>query len=135
MMKLILQNPDTVGALASTLCVIHCLATPFIFIAHTYAVEGGETSASWWRHLDYVFLIISFLSVARSATNTSKSFMKLALWLSWGILCLLILNEKIQLSALPEMITYVTALSLAVLHIYNLKYCQCKTHTCCTQNG
>ena len=71
----------------------------------------------------------------RSAKNTSKSFMKLSLWLSWVTLFLLIINEKIQLISLPEIMTYVTALSLAVLHIYNMKYCQCKTNKCCTYNG
>ena len=135
MIKLILQKPDTLGTIVSTLCVMHCLATPLIFIAHTCPIDGYETSPSWWRNLDYIFLIISFLAVMRSAKNTSKSFMKLSLWLSWVTLFLLIINEKIQLISLPEIMTYVTALSLAVLHIYNMKYCQCKTNKCCIHNG
>ncbi len=135
MIKLTLQKPDTLGALASMLCVIHCLATPLIFIAHTCSIGGYETSPSWWRNLDYIFLIISFLAVTRSVKNTSKNFMKPALWLSWVTLFLLIINEKIQLVSLPEILTYVAALSLAVFHIYNMKYCQCKTNKCCTHNG
>lgn len=135
MIKLILQKPDTLGAVASTLCVIHCLATPLIFIAHTSSINGYETSPSWWHNLDCIFLIISFLAVMRSVKNTSISFMKLLLWLSWGALFLLIINEKIQLVSLPEIMTYITALSLAVLHIYNMKYCKCKTNKCCTHNG
>jgi hypothetical protein len=135
MIKLILQKPDTLGAIASALCVIHCLATPFIFIVHTCAIGGCETSPNWWYNLDYLFLLISFLAVFNSVKNTSKIFMKPLLCLSWLILFLLILNQKTQLVSLPEIITYTAALSLSVLHIYNMKYCQCKTSKCCTYHG
>ena len=132
MIKLILQKPDTYGAIASTLCVIHCLATPLIFITHTSTIGNYETSPGWWHNLDHLFLIISFLAVKRSAKNTSKIFMKTALWISWVTLFLLVNNEKIQFVSLPEIMTYVAALSLSILHIYNLKYCQCHNNSCCT---
>ncbi|WP_340200997.1 MerC domain-containing protein [Ascidiimonas sp. W6] len=133
-MRLILDKSDIFGALASTLCVIHCLATPFIFIAHTNSVTDSESSLIWWRNLDYIFLIISFFAVARSAKNTSKIFMKPLLWISWITLFLLVINEKVKWVSLPETIIYITAITLAVLHIYNLKFCQCKTYKCCTYN-
>lgn len=130
MIKLILQKPDTLGALASTLCIIHCLATPLIFIAHS-SIDSCTASPSWWRNLDYVFLLISLLAVIRSVKNTSKNFMKTALSLSWLILFLLIINERIHLVSLSGIITYVAAILLAVLHVYNMLYCQCKTDKCC----
>ena len=36
-------NSDLIGALASALCTIHCLVTPFIFLASTCARDccGG----------------------------------------------------------------------------------------------
>lgn len=49
------------------------------------------------------------------------------LWILWLLLSLLILNEKIELFKLPEIMTYVTAISLALVHGYNLKYCQCNS--------
>lgn len=134
-MKLTLNRPDTFGALASALCLVHCFATPFIFIAHSCAAGGCETSPVWWRSLDYIFLIISFFAVLQSAKNTSKSFMKPLLWASWFSLFFLIVNEKIQLLSLPETLTYIVAIVLATLHIYNLKYCQCKTNNCCSNDG
>lgn len=134
-MKLILQKSDILGALASSLCIIHCLATPFIFIAQTSIISGSETSPFWWRNLDYLFLMISFFAVARSTQKTSKKIMKSLLWTSWTILSLLILNEKAALTEIPEIAVYTTAATLAILHIYNLKFCQCKTDNCCTQNG
>ncbi|WP_010181727.1 MerC domain-containing protein [Aquimarina agarilytica] len=133
MIKLILQKSDALGILTSTLCIIHCLATPLIFIAHTHAIN--ETNPIWWSNLDYIFLIISLLAVLRSIKNTSKNYMKLGLGLNWVTLFLLIINEKIRLVSLPEITIYVTAFSLAALHIYNMKYCQCKTNKCCIHNG
>lgn len=135
MIKLILQKPDALGAIASTLCVVHCLATPLIFIAHTCGVGACNATPNWWSNLDYIFLLISFFAIKRSVKNTSKYFMKRALWLNWGILFMLVINEKIKYMALPETLTYVIALSLAVLHIYNMKYCQCNNNTCCTNHG
>ncbi|SIS47001.1 MerC mercury resistance protein [Zobellia uliginosa] len=134
-MKLILRKPDIYGAIVSNLCVIHCVATPFIFVAHTSSLNEHISTPIWWSYLDYVFLTISFFAVSRSTKNTGKSYMKPLLWINWSALLFLILNEKYQLLSLPETVTYITAFSLASLHIYNLKYCQCKNNKCCTQNG
>jgi len=43
----------------------------------------------------------------------------------------LILNEKLVWIELDEIITYCVALTLSMLHIYNLNYCQCETENCC----
>lgn len=132
--KLFLNKSDIFGALASTLCVIHCIATPFLFLAHSSTVSSNGSGLLWWKNLDYIFLIISFFAVARSAKNTSKSFMKLLLWVSWTALFLFILNEKIALFTLPETTIYITAIILAVLHMYNLKFCQCNSDRCCAHD-
>lgn len=134
-MKLTLEKSDFLGALVSSLCVVHCLITPFIFIAHSTTISSGETSLIWWQNLDYLFLIISFFAVARSAKTTSSNFIKSSLWISWITLFLLILNEKLELVSIPETVIYITGITLAALHIYNLKFCKCKTPNCCTHNG
>jgi len=131
MVKIGLQKPDIMGATASILCVIHCISTPYLFIVHSCALGGCQTSPNWWRSLDYIFLLISFISIRYSVKNTSKEFMKKLLWSSWAILCLLILNEEKQLILLPEILTHITAFSLSLLHLYNMKYCQCTSNKCC----
>ncbi|SFD03793.1 MerC domain-containing protein [Algibacter pectinivorans] len=131
-MKLVLVKPDVFGAVASFLCVVHCVATPFLFVAQVCSLDGCETSPIWWSSLDYIFLIISYFAVARSTKNSSKLYIKSLLWINWFSLLLLIVNEKFQFVSIPETITYLTALSLAVLHLYNLKFCQCKNNTCCS---
>ena len=134
-MKLLLYKPDTIGVIASTLCVIHCLATPLLFIAQSCSVGGCESTPFWWRNIDYLFLVISFISVYRTTQTTSRRIMKPAFWLSWVFLVFLIVNEKLTWFSLPEVTTYLIAFTLVGLHLYNLTYCQCKMDKCCMKNG
>lgn len=131
-MKITLQKPDNIGALASTLCMIHCFATPFIFITQAHAATCcSSATPNWWKWIDYLFLTIAFFAVYRSAKTTSSNWMKKGLWISWTALFLVIINEKIGFIHLPEFITYIVASSLVILHLYNRRYCQCKTEDCC----
>ena len=49
-------------------------------------------------------------------------------------LLFLILNESFGAYRIAETFTFISAFSLSALHIYNLKYCQCKDETCCTND-
>lgn len=124
LIKNIKINSDAFGVLACTLCVLHCIATPFVLIAFTYSSAKYSASPIWWNNLDYVFLIISFIMVYFSTQTTSKGFVKYIFWLSWGFLCVILLNEKVGLFHLPEYMTYGPAALLTLIHLYNLKYCQ-----------
>jgi glucan phosphoethanolaminetransferase (alkaline phosphatase superfamily) len=130
-MKLTLQKPDTIGALASALCMAHCIATPLLFIVQTHTITGNSSIPIWWKWMDYFFLAVSFLAVYRSSQTTSNNNIKNALWITWGALTILIINEKAELFHLPEFITYIIASLLIFLHLYNRKYCQCKSNKCC----
>lgn len=132
-MNISLQKPDTIGALASSLCVIHCLVTPVIFAAQGVSALHHDTVPIWWKNIDFLFVAISVFAVYRSANNSNNSFIKYALWLSWFSLLILILNEKLIWLPLSELITYTVAFTLASLHLYNLNYCQCATDQCCSQ--
>lgn len=134
-MKLTLNRPDTFGVLASMLCVVHCLTTPVVFFASTCSVHHEYLSIpKWWMNLDFLFLFVSLVAIYRSTQTTSKKIMKPALWASWFLLSFLIVNEKMTLLNLPEYFTYIIATALAVLHLYNLNYCQCKDNSCCIKN-
>lgn len=130
-MKITLQQSDNIGAMASTLCMIHCFITPFIFIAQSCSAACCASAPDWWKWIDYLFLVVSFFAVYRSTQTTSKSWMKVALWISWLGLFIVILNERISLINLPKAVTYVVASLLVFLHLYNRMYCQCKTDKCC----
>ncbi|WP_353778379.1 MerC family mercury resistance protein [Winogradskyella sp. 3972H.M.0a.05] len=125
---------DSLGAMASGLCLLHCIATPLLFIAQTCSASCSEAAPIWWQWIDYIFLSISFFAVYHSARTTSSEIMKVALWVSWSFLFVVILNEKLQWLPLPGATIYVAALILVALHLYNLKFCQCKTDNCCTNH-
>ena len=131
-MKLTIQHPDTLGAINSSLCVIHCFATPFLFLtqAQTSLVELS-TVPLWWQLLNYVFIVVSFFAVKRTVKNSSNELVKSLLWVLWVLLSALILNEEFEIMHMPELLTYFAGMSLASLHIYNLKYCQCEDENYC----
>ncbi|MEO0685068.1 MAG: MerC domain-containing protein, partial [Cyanobacteria bacterium J06649_11] len=113
---------------------VHCVATPFLFIVQTCSVSGCCTGApGWWGAIDYLFIGITFFAVFHSVKHSSKAWMKPAMYASWVILTLLIINEKMAFYPLPEMVKYVAAFGLISLHLYNLKYCQCdeEGEACC----
>ena len=130
-MNISLRKPDTVGAIVSTLCVVHCLLTPLLFVAQSYTATHSHEAPFWWKNLDYLFILISVIAVYESTKKSTNKLIKAGLWMSWIMLFLLILNEKLVWIELDEIITYCVALTLSMLHIYNLNYCQCETENCC----
>ena len=126
-MKISSIHPDNLGATFSSLCVIHCFATPFLFITQSYLL----VVPGWWQALNYLFLSISFFAVYKTSKNSSSQMIKTLLYLFWSILAILLISEEFELFHLPEFITYITGLSLAGLHIYNKRYCQCADDECC----
>jgi hypothetical protein len=130
-MNISLRKPDTIGAIVSTLCVVHCLLTPLLFVAQSYTATHSHEAPFWWKNLDYLFILISVIAVYESTKKSTNKLIKAGLWMSWIMLFLLILNEKLVWIELDEIITYSVALTLSMLHIYNLNYCQCETENCC----
>ncbi|PQJ78242.1 MerC domain-containing protein [Polaribacter porphyrae] len=128
------QKSDFFGVAASSLCLIHCIVTPFLFIAQAHVTCCAAEAPDLWKSLDYAFLAISFVAIYWSTKNTAKEWIKFALWISWGLLFFTIFNEKTQWFAIPEYFIYLPSLGLVFFHIYNLKFCKCKEDKCCS-NG
>lgn len=132
---IITKQSDNVGALASGLCLIHCLATPFIFVAQTCSASCCADAPLWWSMIDYLFIVISFFAVMDSAKKTSKNWMTYGLWTSWGLLVLFTLLERMQWFPMPKAIIYIPALTLIVLHLWNRKHCTCAEDKCCVETA
>ena len=130
-MPIIPYKSDIVGALASSLCLVHCLLTPFLFIAHTCSESCHAASPVWWRWADYIFLVIAFFAVSRTSQTTSRKWIAWALFTSWTLLCFAILNERFAWFTIVNYTIYLPALALVVLHSINLRYCRCATDKCC----
>jgi hypothetical protein len=93
-----------------------------------------STAPGWWQPLNFVFLLLSFLAINRSIKNSSNQLIKVLFYIFWSILAFLLISEEFEIIHLPEVITYATGFSLAFLHIYNKKYCQCADEECCVEN-
>ncbi|QWX85171.1 MerC domain-containing protein [Cellulophaga sp. HaHaR_3_176] len=130
-MILVKQKTDNIGAIASTLCLLHCVVTPFIFIAQASSVICCDAPPYWWKFMDYFFLAISFFAIYWSTKTTSIKWITPMFWSSWAVLAAVILNEKLELFHLPEAILYIPAIALIILHLYNRKHCKCNVDKCC----
>ncbi|MEO0571655.1 MAG: MerC domain-containing protein [Bacteroidota bacterium] len=119
----LISKSDIIGSTASFLCLVHCLVTPLLFVAQAEILGHGEAHPMWWGLLDVFFLVISYFAVWWSGQTTTKSWIRYALWISWIVLTVIVLNEKLAVVPLPESAIYMPALSLIVLHLYNRKYC------------
>ena len=122
---------DAIGALASGLCMIHCLATPFFFIASACSASCCNTAPLWWQWMDYFFLFISFFAIIQAARATKNEWVTYGLWTSWVALFLMIFNIKFGWVTLAENLKFIPAFTLVGLHLYNMRYCQCDKNECC----
>ena len=129
-----IYKPDIIGSIASTVCLIHCIITPFIFITQACTMSCCAGAPIWWQSLDYIFVIISFFAILQSTRVSTNKIIKIALWTTWFIFFISILNKVIEVLYINQTFTYTTGIILALLHLYNLKYCQCKNETCCIKN-
>ena len=128
------MSSDLIGATASTLCTIHCMATPFLFFASTCTKSCCNSAPLWWIWIDYAFLFISLFAVYKSTKNSSKFWINVILWSSWMALSFFIFMEQNTQLNLSDYYKYSSALSLAFFHVYNLKYCQCESENCLANN-
>ena len=131
MLNISIRKYDSLGALASGLCMIHCIATPFLFIASACTVSCCSATPLWWQWIDYAFLGISLFAVINVSKSSSNKFIKYGLWISWIGLFLFLLNAKFLWFSIPTNLKYVPALSLVTLHLYNLRFSKCKNDECC----
>ena len=130
-MKLIIKNSDRIGAVSSGLCMLHCFATPFLFLSQSSLIFISVDFTLTWFILNYFFLFISFIAIYHSVKNSTNRFIRISLYLFWVVLSGLIINESLEIFSIPEAATYFSASSLICLHIYNLRYCRCDDEDCC----
>jgi len=116
------SKSDLLGISASVLCMIHCLATPFLFVAHAEMVQHSEAHPEWWEYLEIFFLVISFMAVWWSGKTTSKKWVRNLLWINWVILAFFVVNEKFSWVAIADALIYIPAIGLVILHFYNRKF-------------
>ena len=132
-MRIVLKNSDNLGILSSTLCFIHCFITPFIYMSFASLFNQNEFLSFSWKGINIIFIVFSLIAVNRSTKNTTSKIIKPVFWFSWGFLFFVLFNEEVKFFELPELVSYLSALNLAGIHVYNLKFCGCKDENCCTK--
>ncbi|CAM1372358.1 MerC mercury resistance protein [Tenacibaculum litopenaei] len=123
------KKSDSLGVMAGGLCLVHCIVTPLLFLIQPMA-NSSDDAFSWWKSMDYIFLLISLIAVFNSAKSTPKAWVKIGLWTAWLALTAAVINEKLAYFEWTEFAVYIPALSLVVLHIYNSRYCTCGGAAC-----
>ena len=131
MIKAYTNNSDYFGITSSVLCMIHCFATPFLFITQAQTATIAHEIPFLWQSVNYFFLLLSFIAVYFSIKNSTKFFVKVLLFAFSFMLGFLIINEGLEGFYIQEFYTYLSASFLSLTHIYNLKYCNCKDEECC----
>jgi hypothetical protein len=130
MITILNKKSDEVGMLSSTLCIIHCLATPFLFAAIPAATGSHHGSPEWWGLLDILFLVISFIAVYISFKHSKVGWMRTSLILSFILLTFFILNERFEGIEFPFDMVYIPAVTLVILHLVNRRQCRCAAGYC-----
>ena len=117
-MKVIeLKNSDIYGATSSSLCLAHCVLTPFLFLSPIW----------WWSSLNILFISVSFIAVYNSVKKTSRQIMKPLLWIGFSLLTLSIVNEEFHFLHVPEVLNYSAAAFLAGLHTVSYTHLRAPT--------
>ena len=113
------MKSDFLGMIASGLCLIHCVATPFLFVAGAGLGIPSKAQPTWWGYLDPIFLVLSLLAVFWSIQGTSLRWIKFLFCALWLLLLVIVLNEKFELYPIAEEAIYIPTIGLILLHLYN----------------
>ena len=127
-------SSDSIGAFASGLCMLHCLATPIFFIVSACSSACCNNAPAWWQWMDYMFLAISLFAIQNSSKSSSKEWVIQGLWINWSVLLFFIINAKLGWFYIMPNLKFLPAFGLVFLHMYNMKYCQCDNKECCNSN-
>lgn len=133
-MKLSLSY-DGLGIVSGFLCMIHCIGTPFLFIAKACTTTCCSEAPLWWKLIDYVFIVICFFAIWHTTKNKSFDWFKVSFWMSWVVLLFTLLNHSLHLISLPSNFIYIPSTIMIFLHIYNIKFGKPLTQCCDIQSN
>lgn len=109
-----INNADFIGAIASILCMVHCIAEPFLIAFGAVFITNPI--------FKYLFVIISFTSIFRTTKNTENTKIALLLWISfWGLLLSVSFQEELHWLHYTG---YFFSMLIITGHILNIKFCK-----------
>ena len=105
---------DIIGILSSSICLIHCLATPLLM-----AIGAGFFTNPWFEHL---FVLISFLSIYKATQKSNHFKLSVFLWISFAGFAACIFFEEWHHDI--HYVGYFFSLLIIIGHLLNIKHCQ-----------
>jgi hypothetical protein len=109
-----INKADLIGILSSSICLVHCVATPLLI-----AFGAGFITNPFFK---YLFLIISFVSIFKATENITSKKISLLLWISfWGFLFSTLFQEEYEWLHYSG---YLFAILIIIGHILNIKHCR-----------
>ena len=109
-----INKADLIGILSSSICLVHCVATPLLL-----AFGASFITNPFFK---YLFLIISFVSIFKATENITSKKISLLLWISfWGFLFSTLFQEEYEWLHYSG---YLFAILIIIGHILNIKHCR-----------
>jgi len=109
-----INKADLIGILSSSICLVHCLATPLLL-----AFGASFITNPFFK---YLFLIISFVSIFKANENITSKKISPLLWVSfWGFLFSTLFHEEYDWLHYSG---YLFAILIIIGHILNIKHCR-----------
>ena len=107
------NQSDFIGILSSSLCLVHCIATPLLI---TFGI--GFITNPFYK---YLFLFISFCSIFKATEKTAHSKFAVFLWASFGgFFVSNLLEEEYHWLHYSG---YTFAVLIIIGHILNIQHC------------
>lgn len=114
MIKSLTKDSNYVGIVSATLCVVHCILTPFLVVL--------VSKYEWWGNLTFVFLTIGLGAVIAATRDKPPAHILILIWGGYFLLTLFVILEGYW--SLAEPLSYVASLILVMGHILNIRYCK-----------
>jgi MerC mercury resistance protein len=122
----ITNRADYVGITGSFLCLIHCIATPFLLMSSAW-LKQSEAFRESFHSLDYVFIGINIVAVYFATRNHhSTGLIAKSLWFFLGVFTVAILFE--DHGTFFEYLGYFASLGLITTHFLNIRHCRTHAH-------
>ena len=106
------NSSDFVGIISSSICAVHCIATPMLI-----AIGANFLSSSW---LKFVFVIIAFLAIYRATIHSPFLKISLMLWVSFWIFLFSLFLEKTY--PMLEYSGLIASAGIVTGHVMNIRY-------------
>jgi len=109
-----INKADIIGILSSSICLVHCIATPILIVCTDSCCENPV--------LKCLFIVISFISIFKATEKITHTKIALLLWISFlGFLFSTLFQEEYNLLHYSG---YFFAILIIIGHILNIKYCK-----------